>query len=110
MNQNIMKRVVYLNNNSMRTFSNDICEISLRWVLAVRRNSDIHDFDIKKINKKTHPEIFGDKAGDFHHTQSTLLWSVSNARESGNTGLTQWLQTKSAYGYMYWLNKNNFTK
>ena len=84
-----------------------ICEHSLRWILAVRRKADVHKYQFPNINEaaKKYPEIMGDHAGDFGHSGGSFSWSVHQARKIDEIGLKKWLKTEAAYGYGECLNK-----
>jgi len=76
-----------------------ICESSLRWILAVRRNAAVHKYQFTNEVIKKHPEIMGDHAGDFGHSGGSFAWSVTQARKIDEIGLKKWLTTEDALGY-----------
>lgn len=102
------KKILHNSSSTSKT-TDDVCEMSLRWILAMRRNSQKHKYDISKISREDYPEIFGDKAGDFNHHKPTFLWTLTNALESEKMGLTAWLNTPRAYGFVYWLKTHKNT-
>lgn len=89
----------------MATKSKQICESSLRWILAMRRKADVHKYQFSNEVIKKHPEIMGDQAGDFGHSGGSFAWSVEQARKIDKIGLKKWLTTEDALGYGYFLKR-----
>lgn len=81
-----------------------VCETSLRWMLAVRRQGNVHQYRTQSVlDTVKHPEVLGDRGGDFGHTIGSLLWSIDQARAVERVGLDAWLESEAARGYEHWL-------
>jgi hypothetical protein len=81
--------------------SKQICEHSLRWILAVRRRADIHQYNTHVFTHEKFPEVLGDVAGDYRHSVSSMIWTVKQAKTIDQIGLLQWALTDDALGYKY---------
>jgi hypothetical protein len=86
--------------------SHKICEISLRWILAMRARKSLHGFDRRKIDGLSHPEVFGDYAGDFGHSGASFSWSLRQAKRIESIGLEKWLKTEDARGFSFIFNRD----
>jgi hypothetical protein len=83
-----------------------ICETSLRWILALRSRKSLHKFDRRKIDGLSHPEAFGDYAGDFGHSGASFGWSLRQAKRIESIGLEKWLKSEDARGFSHVFNNN----
>lgn len=79
--------------------SRKICEHSLRWILAVRRQGALHKYDPYNLNPKKFPEAIGDSVADFGHTTSSMMWTLAQAKQIDRVGWDKWLQSDAALGY-----------
>lgn len=85
--------------------SKKICENSLRWIQAMRKNSHIHNYDLNLICPEKYPEIFGDYNGDFGHSGGSFYWCIKQAKKIDNMGLENWIKTDNALGYGAYFKK-----
>ncbi len=93
--------VFYTKMNSSRK----VCEHSLRWILAMRKNSHIHGYNSNRMCPKTHPEVFGDLHSDFGHSGGSFNWTVKQSILIDKIGLDAWIATDNAMGYGAHLDK-----
>ena len=82
-----------------------VCEHSLKWIQAIRKNSHIHNYDLNLMCPKKYPEIFGDHTGDFGHSGGSFYWCVKQAKKIDNMGLQNWNKTENALGYGAYFKK-----
>ena len=85
--------------------SKKICEASLRWILGVRWRRNVHKYNLYNQEAITkYPEVF-----DHGHTNTTLLWSIQQAKVIDEIGLDKWLKTEQALGYGHILQVTNLS-
>ncbi len=85
-----------------------VCESSLRWVLAMRKEAYIHKYSPHMLRSEIHPEVFGgtDPKRDFGHTGNSIIWTVAQAKKIDEIGLDKWLKSEAALGYGHAFDKS----
>ena len=71
----------------MASHNKMICENSLRWILNLRRNKLIHNYNIDLIK-----DVDG-------HTMNSMLWTIHQSRHIDRIGLYEWIHTENSNGY-----------
>ncbi len=89
--------------------SRKVCEHSLKWIQAMRKNSQFHNYSLDLMIPTKYPEIFGDHNGDFGHSGGSFYWCVKQAKKIDSIGLDEWIKTDNALGYGVYF-KNAFDK